>query len=274
MTVAASSVDRDRLLAAAVEVAHHRVVAGHLVLANDDCNSRADATGAAQLAVEPALGHVEHGPRARASRSRRAMLAAASACAGSTEQTSTSAARLDAGNGAQRAGDHEDPLDAERVAGCRRGREAEQLGEPVVAASPTERALRALEGVVPELEDGVAVVVEPAHQPVVADRVDPGRLQVAQHGGEVRRGSRASSESQSSGASATSPASRLQSSRRSGLVCSRRRQSSHSDALERRVVRDQRGAVSSPVLGAAERVDLELDAGDARAPRRSATRPR
>ena len=62
VTVVAQLDDRHGLLAAAVQVANHRAVLGDLVFANDDCNARADAAGAAQLAVEPAVGHVEDGP--------------------------------------------------------------------------------------------------------------------------------------------------------------------------------------------------------------------
>ncbi len=189
------------------------------------------------------------------------MPAAASAWPGSTEQTSTSAAGGDAGNGAEGAGDHQDPLDPEGVAGRRRCREAEQLGKTVVAASPTERALRSLEGVVPELEDGVAVVVEPAHQPVVADRVDAGCLEIAKHGGEVvpaRRVERVPEQrrarDQPGVALAVEQPERVGVQAAPAVVAQRR--------LQRGVVLDQRGAVSGPILGAAQRVDLEMDAGD------------
>ena len=117
----------------------------------------------------------------------------------------------------------------------------------------------------PELEDGVAVVVEPAHQPVVADRVDPGRLEIAQHGGEVVTACRVEgipqqrrARDQPGVALAVEQPERVGVQATPAVVAQR--------ALERGVVLHQRRAVSSAILGTAQRVDLELDPGDTEHP--------
>ena len=102
----------------------------------------------------------------------------------------------------------------------------------------------------PELEDGVAVVVEAAYQAVIADRVDPGCLEVAQHRSEVvpaRRVERVPQQrctlDQSGVALAIEQPERVGVQTATAVVVERR--------LQRGVVRDERRAVAGPVLGAA-----------------------
>ena len=59
---------------------------------------------------------------------------------------------------------HRQPLDPRRPADRRRVRAAERFDQPVIAPAAKHRALRA-EPVGDEFERGVAVIIEPAHQP-------------------------------------------------------------------------------------------------------------
>ena len=73
---------------------------------------------------------------------------------------------------------HRQPLDPGRPADRRRGRPAERLDQPVIAPAAEHRALRA-EPIGDELERGVAVIIEPAHQPRVARPGDARRIEPA-----------------------------------------------------------------------------------------------
>ena len=78
----------------------------------------------------------------------------------------------------RRVDQHRQPLDPRRPADRRRVRPAELLDQAVIAAAGDHRALRA-KPVGDELERGVAVIIEPAHQVRVelvgdAGRVEPG----------------------------------------------------------------------------------------------------
>ena len=55
--------------------------------------------------------------------------------------------------------------------------------KPIVAAAGDDRALRA-QAICDEFEDRVAVIIEPADQPLVDLVSDPGRVEPGAHGGE------------------------------------------------------------------------------------------
>ena len=261
MTVSDELADRHRLLGATVEVTDHGAIAGHLVLANNDSNAGADASCGTQLAIEPPLRDVEDGPSSCIAKQpchRRGRLLLAW-LHGADEHVGCGRSRRD---GAQGPRHHQDPLHAERVAGRGRGGETEQLGKPVVAASPAERALSPLQCVVPELEDGVAVVVEPTDEPVVVDRVDPAGLEGSMHGREAfaagsveRVPEQRSLRNQPGVALAIEQSEWIRVQPAPAVIAQRR--------LEWGVVGDERRAVPRPVLGAAERVELQMDPADA-----------
>ncbi len=75
---------------------------------------------------------------------------------------------------------HGEPFDARRPADGRCLRPAERLHQPVIAPARQHGALRA-QPVGHELEGGVTIIIEPAHQPVVAGPRDPGRVQPPGH---------------------------------------------------------------------------------------------
>ena len=81
---------------------------------------------------------------------------------------------------------HRQPLDPRRPADRRRVRAAEAFDQAVIAAAGDHRALRA-EPVGDELEGGVAVIIEAAHQPRIAGPGDAGGIEP---GGHRRRRSR------------------------------------------------------------------------------------
>ena len=108
----------------------------------------------------------------------------------------------------RRLGDqHRQPLDAGGPADPRHRRPAHQLDQPVVAAAGHHRALRAEIGR-DELEGGVGVIVEAAHQARVQPVGDAEPVEPVAHPREERRATPRSDSRRKSGASAADAAGR------------------------------------------------------------------
>ena len=146
---------RHRLLFAGREVLHLRDAARDVVVAEDDRGARADAVGALHAAAKvAAIRHLG----ADAGVAQRLQHVERAASAASPIGTTATAAGAAGGSVQQ----HGQALDAGGPADRGRGRAAHFLHQAVVAAAAHHRALRA-ELVGDELERGVAVVVEAAH---------------------------------------------------------------------------------------------------------------
>ena len=150
-------------LLAARQVLELRLAAIELVVADDQRVSRAPASSAR---LEPLLRCCRDSAMSAATPSRRK--AGDDALRRRLAPRSPSGTITTSGvSGCRRVDHHRQPLDPGGPADRRRVRAAERFDQAVVAAAGDHRALRA-EAVGDELERGVAVIIEAAHQPRVA----------------------------------------------------------------------------------------------------------
>jgi hypothetical protein len=112
-------------------------------------------------------------------------------------------------------------VEAEREADASGGRATERLDEAVVATAAAERVLRRVQGAALELERGVAVVVETAHELGIDGERDAERREPGLDGSEVcrRLGAVELGDLRCSG-DERSILGRFESSTRSGFFCS------------------------------------------------------
>src|ERR1700691_2328349 len=144
-------------LLAAVEVAHSRLAASQLVLAEDHGRARLDLVAAAHALLQIAeIGQIDR--EAGAAQLLRQFQRRAFAFRADRHQRNRPRWR-------RRVGDHQrQALDAAGPADARRFRAAHYAHQPVVTPAGQHRALRSPFGG-RELDGGVAIVIEAAHQP-------------------------------------------------------------------------------------------------------------